>query len=89
MPLFLTLETVVIFIGHHVECRRWNNYGCELLYSIKLLNFGDDISECSQAMGILQSINEDPDGGSIIHKIASLSLCFALVDVCTKDSFSY
>ena len=62
MSLFLALEAVIIFIGHHVDCGRWNNCGCELLYSIKLVNFGHCINEClwsflidvgSQTMGIL------------------------------------
>ena len=93
MSLFLALETAILFIGHHVDCGRWNNHGCELLYSIKLLYFGDCISEClwsflidagSQAMGILQSFDEDSDGSGIICKVASLSLCFKLMDVCCK-----
>ena len=33
MSLFLTLETAVFFMGHHVDCERLNNCGCELLYS--------------------------------------------------------
>ena len=62
MSLFLALETVIFFIGHHVDCERVNNHGCELLYSIRLLNFRDCISEClwsflidagSQTTGIL------------------------------------
>ena len=93
MSLFLALETVVLFIGYHVNCGRWNNHGCELLYSIKLLNFGDSISEClwsfpidvgSQAMDILQTFGEDPDGGCIIHRVTSLSFHFELVGVCCK-----
>ena len=93
MSLFLALETVIFFMGHHVDCGRWNNCGCELLYSIKLLNFGDGISEClqsllidvgSQAMRILQSFDEDSVGGSIIPEVASLIFCFELVNICCK-----
>ena len=93
MSLFLPLETVILFIGHHVDCGRWNNHGCELLYRIKLPNFGDCISEClwsflidavSQTMGILQSFDEDSDGGCIIHKVASLSFCLELVAIHCK-----
>ena len=93
MSLFLALETVIFIMGHHVDCGRWNNCGCELLYSIKLLNFGDGIHEYlqsfligvgSQIMGILQSFDEDSDGSSIICKVASLSLFFKLMDVCCK-----
>ena len=93
MSLFQTLETVIFFMGHHVDCGRWSNHGCELLYSIKLLNFGDYISECllsllinvgSQAMGIHQSFDEDSDDGGIICKVASHSFCFKPVDVCCK-----
>ena len=63
------------------------------MYSIKLLNFEYGMNEClqpllvdvsSQAMNILQSFDEDSDGGSIIHTIASLSFCFEVVDVCNK-----
>ena len=46
MSLLLAPETEILFIGHHVDCRRWNNHGCDLLYSSKLLNFRDYISEC-------------------------------------------
>ena len=90
MSLFLTLETVILFIGYQVDCGRWNNHGCELLYSINLLNFGDCISEClwsflidvgSKTMGILQSFDEDSNGCHIIHKVASLSFHLELVDV--------
>ena len=93
MSLFLALETTIFFMGHHVDYGRWDNCGFELLYGIKLLNFGDGISKClwsllidvgSQAMNILQSFDEDSDGGSIILKVASLSFCFELVDVCCK-----
>ena len=79
--------------GHHIDHGKWNNHSCELLYDIKLLYFGDYIGEClwsllidvgSQAMGILQSFDEDSDGSSILCKVASLSLCFKLMDVCCK-----
>ena len=38
----------------------------------------------SQAMGILQSFDEDSGGSGIICKVASLSLCFKLMDVSCK-----
>ena len=44
MCLFLALETAIFFMGHHVDCGRWDYCGCELLYSIKLLYFRDCIS---------------------------------------------
>ena len=93
VSLFLALETVVLFIGHHVDCGRWNNHGGELLDSIKLLNLRDCISEClwsflidvsRQTMGILQTLDEDPDGGCIICKVASLSFHLESVDVCCR-----
>ena len=34
-----------------------------------------------------QSLDEDSYGGSIICKVASVSLCFKLVDVCGKGFF--
>ena len=36
-PCFRALVTMILFIGHHVDCRRWNNHGSELLCCIKLL----------------------------------------------------
>ena len=93
MFLFLTLETVIFFVRHHVDCRRWKNCSCELLYSIKLLYFRDCISEHlwslfidvgGQTVGILQSFDEDSDGSSIIHEVTSLNLCFKLMDICSK-----
>ena len=93
MTLFLTLETVFFFMGHHLDHGRWNNHSCALLYSIKLLYFRDCISEClwslfidvgSQTMGILQSFDEDSDGSGIICKVTSLSLSFKLMDVCCR-----
>ena len=89
-------ETVILFIGHHVDCGKWNNHGCELLYSIKLLNFGDCITEClwsflidvgCQTMDILQTFDEDSDGGCIICEVASPSFHLELVDVCCKGLF--
>ena len=85
-----------IFMRHYVDCGKWDNHGCELLYSIKLLNFRDGISESlqslfidvgSQAMVILQSFDEDSGGGSIICKSASLSFCFEPYGA--RDSFSH
>ena len=38
----------------------------------------------SQTMGILQSFDKDSDGRGIICEVASLSLCFKLVDICFK-----
>ena len=93
MTLFPTLDTVLFFMGHHTNCGRWNNHSCELLYCIKLFYFGDCISDClwsllidvgSQTMGILQSFDEDSEGGGIICKVTSLSLCFKLVDIHCK-----
>ena len=93
MSLFLALETEIIFVRHYIDCERWNNDGCELLYSIKLLNFGDCISEClwsflievdNQTMSILQSFDEDSDGVCIICKITSLSFLFESGDVCCR-----
>ena len=93
ISLFLALETAIFFIAHHVDCGRWNNHCCELLYSIKLLNFGDCISEClwsflidvgGQTMGILQPFDEDLDGGCIICEVASLSFHLEPVDACCK-----
>ena len=93
MSLFLALKTVILIIGYHVDFRRWNNHGSQLLYSIKLLNFGYCITEClrsflidasSQTMGILQTFDEYPDGGYIICKVASLSFHLEPVDICCK-----
>ena len=93
MSLLLALKTVILFIGHHVHCRWWNNHGGQLLYGIKLLNFGYCISEylwsflidaSGQTKGILQTFDEYPDGGYIICKVASLGFCPVMVDVCCK-----
>ena len=95
VSLFLALETVILIVGHHVDCRQWNNHGSQLFYSIKLLNFRYCITEClwsllidasSQAMGILQTFDEYYDGDCIIHKVASLSFHLESVDVCCKGS---
>ena len=62
MSWFLTLETAILFIWHHINCREWDNCCHEMLYGIKLLHFRDDISKClrsffidacCQTMGIL------------------------------------
>ena len=42
------------------------------------------IDASSQTKGILQTFDEDPDGGCIIHKVASLSFHLESVDVCCK-----
>ena len=34
VSLFLALETMILIIGHHVDCRWWNNCAGQLLYSI-------------------------------------------------------
>ena len=69
-------------MGHHVDFGRWDNHSCELLYSIKLLYFGESISEClwsplidagSQAMCILQSFDKDSNGSGIICKMNLLA----------------
>ena len=42
------------------------------------------IDACYQTMCILQTFDEYPDGGCIIHKVASLSFHLELVDICCK-----
>ena len=93
MSLFLTLETVILFMGHYIDSGRWNNHCSDLLYNIKLLYFQDGISEHlwsllidahSHNLGIVQSFDKDSDGSGIIYKVASLSLCFKSMDICCK-----
>ena len=45
VAMFLALETSVLIIWHHVDCRWWSDCGSQLLYSIKLFNFGYCIVE--------------------------------------------
>ena len=91
--LFLALDTVILIIGHHTDCRQWNNHGGQLLYSIKLFNFGYCITEClwsylidvsCQTIGILQIFDKYPDSSCMIHKVASLSFHLESVDVFCK-----
>ena len=93
VSLFLALETVILIIGLHTDCRWWNNCGSQMLYSINLLNFRYCIIEClrsflidvsSQTVGILQTFDEYPNGGCIICKVGSHSFHLELVHVCCK-----
>ena len=45
MTMFLALETSIFTVCHHVDCRWWSDGGSQLLYSIKLFNFGYCIVE--------------------------------------------
>ena len=91
--MFLALETSIFIICHHVDCRWWSDGGSQLLYSIKLFNFRYCIAEhlwslliyvAGQTMGLLQTLNEYPEGGCIICEIAPLSFCPESVDACCE-----
>ena len=67
MSFFLTLKTLVLIIWHHVDHRWWSDGGGQLLYNIKLFNFGYCITEHlwspliyagGQTVGILQTLDE-------------------------------
>ena len=97
VSMFLVLKKVILIIGHHVDCRRWSYGGSQLLYNIKLFNFGYYIAEClwslliyvgGQTVSILQTLNEYLDlAGSFVklHLLASVLNQWTYI---VRDSFS-
>ena len=45
VSLFLALKTSILIVWQHVDCRWWSDGGSQLLYSIKLFDFGYCITE--------------------------------------------
>ena len=98
VSLFQALKKVILIIGHHADCRQWNNCGSQLLCSIKLLNFGYCITEClrpflidvsSQTMGIYKPLM------NILMVAASFIKFYLLASIlnqwmcAARDSFSH
>ena len=78
----------------HVDCGRWDNHSCGLLYSLRLLYFWHCISEhlwslfidaVAKLCACFRSLEKHSDGSSIICEVAYLSLCFKPVNISCKE----
>ena len=91
VAMFLALETSIFVVCHHVDHRWWSDGGSQLLYSIKLFNFGYGITEylwsifiyvSGQTVGILQTLDEYSDCSYIIGDVTPFSFCLVPVYIC-------
>ena len=96
VSFFLVLKTVILIVWHHVDHRWWSDGGSQLLYHIKLFDFGYCIAEClwsfflcagGQTVGIHQCSNPLMNILNVAASFVKLHLfnfCLELMYICSK-----